>query len=44
MAEDLFRGGHRTKRFLRKKILKSSWNEEGKKKEESRQKRTYPAC
>lgn len=31
MAEDLFRGGHRTKRFLRKKILKSSWNEEGKK-------------
>lgn len=31
MAEDLFRGGHRTKRFLRKKNLKSSWNEEGKK-------------
>lgn len=31
MAEDLFRGGHRTKRFLRKKNLKLSWNEEEKK-------------
>lgn len=32
MAEDLFRGGHRTKRFLRKKNLKVAWNEEAKKK------------
>lgn len=31
MAEDLFRGGHRTKRFLRKKNLEVAWNEEGKK-------------
>lgn len=31
MAEDLFRGGHRTKRYLRKKNLKVAWNEEGRK-------------
>lgn len=36
MAEDLFRGGHRTKRFLRKKNLKIAWNEEKKKRNSSK--------